>query len=241
MLAPEHGDVRAALAKVIGDGEQGAAAAGRLCVACLPILQVDAAAISVIDGGTSRGTFGASDESARVLDELQFTYGEGPCLEAARAMQPVLVPDLAAQDEPRWPAFAEAAGRAGIRAVFALPVKIGSVGIGALDLFRYAAGPLSAGQLGVAVLVAEAAAATLLDLAGHADEETAFPHPEEPSSQLTSWSRIEVYQATGMIMAQLHVPSSEALVRLRAYAYAHDLSARAVARLVVSRQLRLEP
>lgn len=237
MAAPEHDDVRGALAKVLDDGEGGSAAASRLCLACLPILQVDAAAISVIDGDASRGTFGASDEDARVLDDLQFTFGEGPCLEAARARQPVLVPDLAAQEEPRWPAFAEAAGRAGIRAVFALPLRIGGVGLGALNLFRYAAGPLSVDQLSLATLVAEAAATTLLDLGAV----TASLGSADLSVPLTAWSRIEVYQATGMIMAQLDVPASEALVRLRAHAFAHALSARAVARLVVSRQLRLEP
>jgi hypothetical protein len=202
---------------------------------------VDGAAISVIDEGLSRGTFGASNDDARVLDELQFTYGEGPCLEAARGMQPVLVSDLLATDEPRWPGFAEAAGRAGVRAVFAVPVRVGSVGLGALDLFRCLPGPLSSGQLSDAVLIAEAAALTLLDMVDDGNSGQARTSPLERWGQLTSWARIEVYQATGMIMAQLDVPAVDALVRLRAYAFTHDLSASDVAQLVISRRLRLEP
>ena len=84
--------MRAAIEDVLVAGERGAPAADRLCVACLPLLGVDAAAISLIDEGESRGTFGASDAAARLLDSLQFTAGEGPCLEAAQSMVPVPSP-----------------------------------------------------------------------------------------------------------------------------------------------------
>ncbi|HEY0869008.1 MAG TPA: hypothetical protein VGD55_01300, partial [Acidothermaceae bacterium] len=87
---PGSASVRAVLADVLVAGERGAPAADRLCIACLPWLGVDAAAVSLIDEGESRGTFGASDPAARLLDGLQFTAGEGPCLEAAQTRNPVL-------------------------------------------------------------------------------------------------------------------------------------------------------
>jgi hypothetical protein len=62
--------VKSVLAEALIGGERGGAAADRLCVACLPLLGVDAAAISLIDQGESRGTFGASDQKARQLDAL---------------------------------------------------------------------------------------------------------------------------------------------------------------------------
>jgi hypothetical protein len=233
--------IRDELERVLLGGERGAPAADRLCVACVPWLGVDSAAISLIDDGESRGTFGASDHDARVLDALQFTCGEGPCLEAAGTSVPVLVPDLHSKDEPRWPAFKEAAERAGVRAVFAVPVRVGRVGLGALDLFRGTPGPLSPMQMSDALLVADAAAQVLLDVIDdHGQPADGRAGPLEQWQQMASLARIDVYQATGMIMAQLDVSAVDALVRLRAYAFSHDLTASDVAQLLISRGLRME-
>ncbi|HEY3925865.1 MAG TPA: GAF and ANTAR domain-containing protein [Acidothermaceae bacterium] len=232
--------MRGVIEDVLVAGERGAPAADRLCVACVPLLGVGAAAISLIDEGESRGTFGASDAAARLLDSLQFTAGEGPCLEAADTRVPVLVPDLHAQDEPRWPAFKDAAQRAGVRAVFALPIRVGMIGLGALDLFRSVAGPLSAAQLSDALVVADGAAQILLDLVDESSTTSDRDDPLAQWAQMASLSRIEVYQATGMIMAQLELSPAAALVRLRAYAFANELTASEVAQLVTSRNLRME-
>jgi hypothetical protein len=50
-----------------------------------------------------------------------------------------------------------------------------------------------------------------------------------------------VHQASGMVSAQLGVGVGEALVRLRAYAFGHDLPLTEVARRVVDRALRFVP
>ena len=241
MSVSPDGDLRTALAAVLTSGERGTAAADRLCAACLSVLGVDAAAISLIDQGQSRGTFGASDPAARALDGLQFTCGEGPCLEAARTMAPVLVPDLQSPNEQRWPAFRDAAQRAGVRAVFAVPVRVGRIGLGALDLFRSVPGALSFTQLTDAALIAEAGAQILLDLVDDHIDGAARAAPLEQWAQVASLSRVDVYQATGMIMAQLEVSPVDALVRLRAYAFSHELSASEVAQLIISRRLRMQP
>jgi GAF domain len=231
---------RATMVSALLGGERGVPAADRLCVASLTLLGVDAAAISVIDDGESRGTFGASGPRARLLDSMQFTCGEGPCLEAAYTASPVLVADLHAQIEPSWPAFRDAAERAGIRAVFAVPVRVGRVGLGALDLFRADPGPLSSTQMNDALLVADVAAQVLLDVADIGANGEDRAGPLEQWEQVASLARIDVYQATGMIMAQLEVPAALALVRLRAYAFANELTASEVAQLVIARSLRLD-
>jgi hypothetical protein len=241
VTAGPEGELRAALAAVLTAGERGVAAADRLCAACLPLLGIDAAAISLIDEGQSRGTFGASDAAARALDALQFTSGEGPCLEAALTMAPVLVPDLQSPDEQRWPGFRDAAQRAGVRAVFAIPVRVGRIGLGALDLFRFVPGALSFTQVADAALIADAGAQILLDLVDDGIDGVARGAPLEQWAQVASLSRIDVYQATGMIMAQLDLSPIDALVRLRAYAFAHELSASEVAQLIISRRLRMKP
>jgi hypothetical protein len=63
----------------------------------------------------------------------------------------------------------------------------------------------------------------------------ADPHGWLPGSPL---DHTEVYQATGMIMAQLDVPAETALSRLRAHAFVHDRTIDDIARDVVARRLR---
>ena len=57
--------------------------------------------------------------------------------------------------------------------------------------------------------------------------------------QLASLQRVEVYQATGMIIGQLDVDASEALVRLRAYAFSRGLTASEAAWAIVERRVLL--
>ena len=92
------------------------AAADMLCRACVSLLDVDGASISLMHEGSTRGTFGSSGELSRRLDDLQFTFGEGPCLDAVSSGEAVLAGQL--QDEQRWPAFRGALLDAGITGFF---------------------------------------------------------------------------------------------------------------------------
>jgi hypothetical protein len=212
-------------------------AADQLCRACVPVLGVDGAAVSVFYGGVTVGTFGSSGELSRRLDELQFTFGEGPCIEAVSSGRPVLVADLAKGDELRWPAFRDAVLDCGVRAVFALPVTFASGQVGALDLYRTSRGALTDLDYRGGVIAAQLAALPLRELMeGTADWEAAGDG--EPGwEQLASLERVEVYQATGMIMEALGVRADEALVRLRALAFARGMTASEVAWAVVEQGL----
>jgi GAF domain len=215
--------------------------ADRLCQACVELLEVDGAAISVVLDGVTEGTFGSSNELSRRIDELQYTFGEGPCLDAVRLGQPILVDDLGRTADHRWPAFSAGALNSRVGAVFALPVKLATSTLGALDLFRTSIGPLSKLSLSGAQWAAELAALPLLDLASE-DADNESKHPGNSGwDQLSSWGRIEIYQATGMVMAQLDVGSAEALVRIRAYAFAHDRTASEVAWDITERRMRFDP
>ncbi|AQT78689.1 antitermination regulator [Mycolicibacterium litorale] len=220
------------------DGRRGVDAADRICAACLTLLAVDAAAISLVFDGASSGTLGASDPAARVYDELQFTLGEGPCLDAVTHRIPMLVVDLSA--ELRWPAYGPAMLAHGIRAVYALPIVVAAEFVGALDLFCALPGQLAGEALAGAGAAAELAGITVLDLLD-ADLHAAASDPESNAwAQLNAISRTEVGQATGMLVAQLGVEPAEALARLRAYAYADGRSVTEVARDVLDRRLKLE-
>src|SRR5882757_11269066 len=123
--------------------ERGGRAADRLCEACVDLFDVDGAALSLVLDGAPTGTFGASGARARLYDELQFTFGEGPCMDTVDHRGPVLVVDLAHPDEMRWPAYRPAMLAHRIRGVYAMPVVVGGQYAGALDLFRAQPGHLS--------------------------------------------------------------------------------------------------
>lgn len=214
--------------------------ADRLCQACVELLDVDGAAISFSVDGAIRGTFGASGELSRRLDELQFTFGEGPCVDAVAGGRPVLAADLNSPEHGRWPAFTGAALEAGVQAVFALPVATPATPIGALDLFRYRSGALSDDGIAGGLEAAGLAGPPLLDLLTSDSGWTAFSDGEHAGNPLDSLERTEVYQATGMIMGQLGVGPAEAMARLRAYAFAHGTTASAVAWSIVERRLVLD-
>jgi GAF domain-containing protein len=222
------------------DGRRGVEAADRLCDACVVLLDVDEAAISLVFDGASRGTLGSSGAAARTYDELQFTLGEGPCLDAVAGRIQVLVVDLADPEEARWPAYGPAMLAHQIRGVCAIPVVVAGEFVGALDLFRAQPGPLLGEDLAGAVTAAELAGIPLLDLLD-GDLQAAVADPYSNAwAELNMLSRAEVSQATGMLVAQLGVEPAEALVRLRGHAYATGRSATDVARDILDRRLRLE-
>jgi hypothetical protein len=233
--------MRAELSAAMAGARPGLQAANELCAACVDVLGVDGAAISMVSDGFSHGTFGASGEASRRLDEYQFTFGEGPCLDAAAAREVVLAPDLDSPDEARWPVFADAVLGDGIRAVFAIPILSTSACLGALDLFRAAPGRLSSHRVAGGMLAAELASLPLLDLfASVKGERVDDPDDEAPWAQLDELDRVEVYQATGMLISQLDVDATEALMRLRGHAIATNQTASQVAVAIIEGRVALE-
>lgn len=222
------------------DGRRGVDAADRLCEACVSLLDVDAAAISLVFDGANTGTLGSSSPQATEYDELQFTLGEGPCLESVARRAPVLVADLSDPADRRWPLYGPAMLDMQIRGVHAIPVVVAGEYVGALDLFRAQPGTLSAEQLAGTFAAAELAGVPLLDLLDEDMHAAANDPGSDAWAELNALSRTEVSQATGMLVAQLQVEPAEALLRLRAHAYATGRAATEVARDILERRLRLE-
>jgi hypothetical protein len=140
----------------------------------------------------------------------------------------------------RWPAFAGAMLGDGVRGVFAFPVRIAANRIGALDLFCRSPGAIDDDVWDGAGWASQLAALPLLDLMS-ADVDWEAIGEGDGWSQLESLERVEVYQATGMVQEQLDVDATEALIRLRGYAFAHDMTISEVAWAIVERQLSLRP
>ena len=213
-------------------------AADRLCVRCVELLDFDGAAISLLPQGTVWGTLGTSGDLSRRVDELQFTLGEGPCIDAVRYAEPVQA-DLGHPGESRWPAFAGAVLDLGVMSVIALPVSVDGSAVGALDLFQRRPGSLGQDALDGALIAAQVAGVPV----GRLMRDTVDRDQASDGTgvqKAAGWERVEVYQATGMIMGQLDVEPGEALMRLRGHAFAHGMTASDVAWDIIERRLRLD-
>ena len=226
-------------ALVVAHADGGPVAVEHVGSAVISAAGVDAAAVAVVLNASPRETVYASDRVAAALEELTLTLGEGPGVDAL-ADGPALVADLTAGEYlTRWPAFAPAAANANVRAVFALPLRIGAIRLGVLVLYRAEPGGLDPTQLADALMLADTMGSLLLDEADH--DPSNRPRPDASWLEHAGAQHPVVHQATGMVLVQLGVTAAVALVRLRAYAYAHDRRLREVAADVVARRLRFDP
>ena len=206
-----------------------------VCAAAVGNLGVDGASVTVVSGLLVGEPLFASDELSAVLEELQFTTGEGPAADEFWLGSPVLIADLDSA-AARWPGFVPEAVAAGARAMFALPLQAGAIRVGVLSLYRELPGPLSAGALADVLVLADVALQLLLDASSGISGSPGY----RPLDGLSD-RRAVVYQATGMISVQLGVSLEEALARLRAHAFASSAALGDVASEVVSRRLRFDP
>ena len=196
-----------------------------LAAACVRSLPVSGVGLALMTDDGPAGIVAATDGAARELEELQFTLGEGPCVDASQTGRPVLQPDFARTAPLRWPAFAGGALEAGVRALFAFPLRVGAIRLGVLDLYRDRAGPLSTDELAEALSFADAATLLLLHEQASTAASSAVPVLDD---------RAEVHQATGVVSVQAAVGLAEALVLLRARAFADQRALGDLARDVLT-------
>lgn len=209
-----------------GGGEPTAPTMQRLCQVAVRLVPALGATVSVVATDGVPQILAASDGIVSSFDGHEQVTGGGPGLEAFTTASPVLVPDLEAVDPARWPGYVNAAHGSGILAVFAFPLQVGAIRLGALEIYRGTAGPLSAEALGWGLTLADVAIGQLLDAQSAGDDAGAdLPY------------RAEIFQAQGMVMMQLKIPLAEAMIRLRAHAFAADRALADVARDIIDRRL----
>ncbi len=133
-----------------------------------------------------------------------------------------------------WPAFTPPTLAAGVRAVFGFPLRAGTVRLGALNLYRALPGPLTGDQHADALVVADVAARWVLEAQAGASPGTVAEELEAGAG-----FHFAVYNAAGIVSVQESISVTEALIRLRAYAFSNDRLLAEVARDVIARTLRL--
>jgi hypothetical protein len=209
----------------------------RFCGDCQVALPVTGVGLALMNDDGPQAVLAATDGPAALMEDLQLSLGEGPCVDASRYRRPVLEPDLARNATGLWPAFGPAVLDAGIAAIFAFPLQLGAIRLGILDLYRDSPGSLDPDVLTDALAFADAAVLVLLHLQGQMEpEEGLHPQLSDPLE-----NRAEVHQATGVVSVHAMVTLTEALLLLRAHAYAAERPILQIARDVITGTLRIPP
>lgn len=226
-------DRRSRIDALVTAASDGALSSARLCELTRDVVDVSGAGVMLMSGDVPRGSLCGTNEVSALVEELQFTLGEGPCVDAYNHGYVVLEPDLADPATPRWPAFSVPALESGVRAIFAFPLRMGAARLGALDLYRDAPGSLRDDQHADALAMAEVVTRWVLGMQADAQ-----PGAIADEVQRGADFHFVVHNAAGAVSVQLGISVTEALVRLRAYAFANDRALRDVAEDVVARRLR---
>jgi hypothetical protein len=193
------------------------------------LLEIDAAGLMLADQHGTLHATAASAENARLLELFELQNDAGPCLDAFRTAAPVVNADLRANQQ-RWPRFAEAAEASGYVSVHALPLRLRSSVIGALNLFCAHTGSLSEGDIRTGQALADVATIGIL-------AQRNLHQAELLTTQLQAAlnSRVIIEQAKGVLAERHQISVDQAFSLLRAYSRSHNLRLSDVARDVAVR------
>lgn len=179
---------------------------------CVDLLRADAAGILLADPRGGLQVMASSSEHTRLVELFQQQAKEGPCVDCVESGCPVSAPDLTEHTD-RWPRFVPAAAEQGFKAVDAVPMRLRSEVIGAMNLFRTHPGALPEADLHVAQALADVATIAILS-------ERAIHHRSVLVAQLEGalGSRVIIEQAKGILAASGATDMDHAFSALRAHA-----------------------
>ncbi|MEH0824212.1 MULTISPECIES: GAF and ANTAR domain-containing protein [unclassified Micromonospora] len=201
---------------------------------CVQLLGVSAAGLLLTDQQGTLQVVAASSERTRLLELFQLQTDQGPCVDCFRTGRPVSVVDLSATG--RWPRFTAAAAEVGFAAVHALPMRLRSEVIGALNLFDSQPGALDEGRLYIGQALADVATIGLL-------QQRAIHRRDILTEQLQTAlnSRVLIEQAKGVLAERLQVDVGEAFALLRSGARSHNRRLSDLAQAIVDGSEPLPP
>lgn len=159
----------------------------------------DHACITLMSNGTAT-TAASSDPIAALIDELESTLGEGPCLDAVLSEQPQIDDDLT-QASP-WPALAaQTLARTPVRGAIGFRLLTDGRKSGALNLFSDQAGAFIAQSIDEASVLASFASVAVMTLSAR---------DQAHNLRLALDSNREIGKAIGLLMAAHKVTEQRA-------------------------------
>ncbi len=194
------------------------------------ILGAEAAGVMLADPRGGLRLVASSDERMRLLELFELQGAQGPCLDAFSSGRPVQA--SAADSLARWPVFAPEASDAGFQRMCAVPLRVRTDVIGALNLFRGSDEPFTDTEMEIAQAMAEMAAIGLI-------QERALRERSLLAEQLQAAlnSRVVIEQAKGMLAEYLTMNVDDAFKLLRNYARDHNRKLSQVASNIVDRKI----
>lgn len=171
----------------------------RIATACLRVLPVDGAGVSLFLSVDRRLALGASDGQAAEAERLQFVVGEGPCLESHAAGRPIVADKVTIRSH--WPSFyEELVARTQIRGIISLPLTDDHLGFGALNLYLAPPHDVGAVTLSDALAVAAEVSSVFVAADGLASAVRANRSGFEPLRKLAEVDdRLDADQLDGLI------------------------------------------
>ncbi len=201
----------------------------RFLAAVASVLDVEHVGVSLLHGDRSEAVTVGSDEVATAAQDVEFTLGEGPVHDVATSGDPIAVGG--AELRSRWPRFACEVARYGVSSVAATPMRAAAGCVGVLTVFD----PPAAQEQPTAMM------STVADALVHSS--LLSPESADPLDLpllVGADHHDVVHQASGMVAEQLGCDVDDALVVLRARAFAADEPVAAIAAEVVHCGLRLD-
>ena len=171
-------------------------------------------------------TVASSSPAAQAMDEIQYTFGDGPCMTASREQVTVHVEDL--ELDGRWPEYAAAVRGHGFRSILALPFLLEGETQAALNLYSHRPGRFDHRATELARdFVHQTSMALRLAVR--------FAHSSDTAANLkaTLETRTVIDVAVGIIMAQNRCSQDEAFELLKSASSARNIKLHAVAAGVV--------
>ncbi len=205
----------------------------RLATRCVEIVDAAEAGIMLADRDGTLHYVASSSERMRVIELFELQHDEGPCLDAYRDNVAVHF-DLSDADS-RWPHFAPHARDDGFASVSALPMRLRSEVIGALNVFSMSSTALDEADRMVAQSLADIATIGIL-------QQRALNDARVVTSQLEAAleSRIAIEQAKGIVAERRGVTIDIAFTLLRNYARSNNLMLQQVALEIIDGSLSTE-
>jgi GAF domain-containing protein len=228
---PALADLFVALADTLVDDFDVVELLDRLVHTCVDLFDVTASGLLLLDAQHRLQLFASTSERAEELEVFQVQADEGPCLDCARTTMPVAVPDLQAERN-RWPRFSATAAKLEFRAVHAVPLRLRSEALGALNLFHSEPTVLPAADLHVVQALADVATIGILQQR-HLHESSVVAD----QLQTALASRVAIEQAKGILAESANINMTIAFAQLRRYSRDRNLKLSDVASAVASREL----
>ena len=224
--------VFARLARLLATGNDTYELLDAVVQACTTLLKVKDAGLILARDDSVLQVMASTSERSALIEAIQLSADEGPCMTCFATGETVAIAEIERLDY--WPAFREMAATQGFRSVHAVPLRLRSRTIGALNLFREQSGRLGPLEVTLAGALADVATAGILQ-----DQILGDQQKVQRQLQHALDSRVVIEQAKGVIAQRDRISVDEAFFLLRGYARRNRRRLQEVAQNVVAQHLHL--